>query len=182
MDDFVPCAALLACAATAPALRAQADAWLAAFRLEPRAWAAALSVLRAPTAPPDARLQAASLLAWKTKHQLAELQPVAAQAELADALMVAAAGPDVLVARFACTALANLAVHCPAWERPLDTLGEGPRLAWTPTALGPVCMCIFDMQRTTGSCCFGHAAVLEAAAHPPSLQARAWPPTACWSC
>lgn len=132
MDDFVRCAALLASPATDPALRAQADAWLAAFRLEPAAWAAALGVLRSAGVPPEVRLQAASLLAWKVKRQLGQLQPVERQAELAEALAgLAEAAPapppgqarDPAV-RCVCVALANLAIQCSGWVRPLDTLGE----------------------------------------------------------
>jgi hypothetical protein len=130
MDDFVRCAELLASPGTEPALRAQADAWLAAFRGEPAAWGVALAVLQAAAAPPEVRLQAASLLAWKAKRQLAQLQPVERQAELAEALTALAAAPapqggvrDMAVGGV-CLSLANLAIHCSAWARPLDTLGE----------------------------------------------------------
>lgn len=131
MDDFARCAALLACNATDPALRAEADAWLAAFRRDPAAWGVAVGVLRASPAAvaPEVRLQAASLLAWKAKQQLAQLQPVERQLELAEALTALVAEgqlreqPDV-ARRPMCTALANLAIHCSAWCRPLDTLGE----------------------------------------------------------
>jgi hypothetical protein len=90
----------------------------------------ALAVLQAAAAPPEVRLQAASLLAWKAKRQLTQLQPVERQAELAEALTALAAAPappggvrDTAV-RGVCVSLANLAIHCSAWARPLDTLGE----------------------------------------------------------
>lgn len=123
------CASLLASPATEASLRAQADGWLAAFRRDPAAWGVALGVLRsAPgAAPPEVRLQAAALLAWKCKRQLAQLQPEERQAELAEALTALAADgqqPADVAVRGVCTALANLAIHCTAWARPLDTLGK----------------------------------------------------------
>ena len=131
MDDFARCAALLASPATAPAVRAEADAWLASFRRDPAAWGVALGVLQAgpAAAPPEVRLQAAALLAWKAKRQLSQLQPPERQAELAEALTALVAAPreggaqrDV-AARGCCVALANLALQCCGWARPLDTLG-----------------------------------------------------------
>ncbi|KAL4458064.1 hypothetical protein ABPG75_012929 [Micractinium tetrahymenae] len=135
MEDFARCAALLASPSTEPALRAQADSWLAAFRIEPAAWSAALGVLRgdAGAAPPEARLQATSLLAWKAKRQLLQLQPVERQAELAEALAALVAAPasqgqlEDAAVRGLCVALANLAIQCSTWARPLETLG--PRLS-----------------------------------------------------
>ncbi len=131
MQDFARCAVLLASPATAPALRAQADGWLAAFRREPAAWDVAVGVLRAGPAamPPEVRLQAAALLAFKCKQQLVQLQPVERQLELVEALTALTAEgqlseqPDV-TQRALCVALANLAIHCTAWSRPLDMLGE----------------------------------------------------------
>lgn len=126
------CASLLASPGTEPALRARADGWLAAFRREPAAWTAALGVLSgaAGAAPPEVRLQAASLLAWKAKRQLSQLQPVERQAELAEALAALVAAPgaqgqlEEAAVRALCVALANLAIQCSAWARPLEMLGE----------------------------------------------------------
>lgn len=136
MDEFVRCASLLASPATAAALRAEADAWLTAFRLTPAAWGVALGVLQAGPAGalPEVRLQAAALLAWKAKHQLTQLQTPERQAELAEALTELVAAPpgslpaqpgssDVAV-RGVCVALANVVIQCGGWARPLDTLGE----------------------------------------------------------
>ena len=161
MEDFVHYASLLASPATSPLLRAAADAWLAAFRRNPSAWTVALGVLRCggcgggATVPPEARLQAASLLAWKAKRQLDQLRPVSAQAELAEALIELAAGAgaaagsggagspggvvarrpgDDVALRGVCLALANLAIQCSEWERPLEALGE---LLPCPPALLP---------------------------------------------
>lgn len=117
---------LLASPATEPALRAQADSWLTALRREPAAWGVAVDVLHAgPAVPPEVRLQAAALLAWKCKRQLAQLQPMERQLELAEALTVLVAESEAGVAQRAmCAALANLAIHCANWGRPLDGLGE----------------------------------------------------------
>ena len=79
--------------------------------------------------PPEVRLQAAALLAFKCKQQLVQLQPVERQLELVEALTALAADgqlgeqPD-MTQRALCVALANLAIHCTAWSRPLDMLGE----------------------------------------------------------
>ncbi|PRW18313.1 ARM repeat-containing [Chlorella sorokiniana] len=131
MQDFVRCAALLASPATDPVLRAQADGWLSSFRHEPTAWGVGVDALRASPAAvsPEVRLQAAALLAWKCKHQLAQLQPVQQQLELAEALTALAPEGQLqqqrdVAQRAVCAALANLAIHCPAWGRPLDTLGS----------------------------------------------------------
>lgn len=132
MDDFARCAALLASPGTEPAVRAEADAWLTAFRRDPAAWGVALGVLQAgpAAASPEVRLQAAALLAWKAKRQLSQLQPPERQAELAEAvtaLVAAAPGGEGsqrdVAARGCCVALANLALQCSGWARPLDTLG-----------------------------------------------------------
>ncbi|KAI3435522.1 hypothetical protein D9Q98_001588 [Chlorella vulgaris] len=131
-EHFVRCASLLHSPGTQPALRAEADAWLAAFRSDTAAWSVCLGVLRAATASPEVRLQAAALLAWKAKRQLAQLQPVERQVELAGALteLVAAqaqgggAGADDAALRGMCVALANLAIHCTGWQQPLEALGS----------------------------------------------------------
>lgn len=133
MDDFARCATLLASPATAPAVRAEADAWLTAFRRDPAAWSVTLGVLQAgpAAASPEVRLQAAALLAWKAKRQLSQLQPAERQAELAEALTALVAAPPEgvggpqrdVAARGCCVALANLALQCSGWARPLDTLG-----------------------------------------------------------
>jgi hypothetical protein len=127
MDDFVRCAALVASPLTEASARVQADAWLAAFRSDGAAWGVALGVLRAPSAPPEVRLQAASLLGWKVRHQLAQLQPPERQAQLVDALtqLAATTAPRDAAARAVLASLAALAIRCAAWERPLDDLGEG---------------------------------------------------------
>ena len=179
------CASLLASPATEPALRAQADGWLAAFRLDPAAWGVALGVLRSGpgAAPPEVRLQAAALLAWKCKRQLAQLQPAERQAELAEALTALAADgqqqqqqPDVAT-RGVCTALANLAIHCAAWARPLDTLGEAvgqliPSLAFSQSQARPRA-CPPALRAGPMPACLPTP--------PAPLQAPAWAATACWS-
>lgn len=159
MDEFVRCAVLLASPSTEPALRAQADGWLAVFRHEPAAWSVALGVLSgaAGAAPPEVRLQAASLLAWKAKRQLSQLQPVERQAELAEALAALVAAPaggghlEEAAVRGMCVALANLAIQCAAWARPLDTLGERrPGSGWAWVRRG----CPVHLDAVVGSCSY----------------------------
>lgn len=111
---------------------------LAAFRRDAAAWGVALDLLRLGAAgvPPEVRLQAAALLAWKCKRQLSQLQPVERQAELAEALTALAADggqqqQDVAL-RGVCVALANLAIQCSSWAAPLEMLGEQSLLPCCP--------------------------------------------------
>lgn len=116
------------------ATRHEADAWLTAFKRSPEAWEVCQQQLQVPAAL-DAALTAAQILAFKAKKQLAQLEE-ARQAALVEALAaqlaatgsggVAAAAP---VRRALCVALANLAIHCEGWARPLETLGKSLRHA-----------------------------------------------------
>ena len=90
-----------------------------------------LQVLQAPAGLDDA-LQAAQVLSWKCKKQLGQLAgAAAAQGALVEALAALLAQPGgTALATFSplrralCVALANLAIACTDWARPLEALGE----------------------------------------------------------
>lgn len=128
-DDFARACAALSSPFSDPAARHAADEWLSAFKRSPESWAVAQQALQQAAPGPDTTLQAAQILAWKSKKQLGQLG-LAQQAALAEALAgllaggAAGGGGGAPLRRALCVALANLAIQQTDWVRPLETLGE----------------------------------------------------------
>jgi hypothetical protein len=125
LGEFVQAAQVLASPASDAASRHHADSWLTAFKSSPEAWSVVQQALHAPGL--ETSLPGAQILSWKAKKQLSQLS-LAQQSQLVEALAALLASPTqsapVPFRRALCVALANLAIQCADWSRPLETLGE----------------------------------------------------------
>lgn len=125
ISDFASCVQVLSSPYTDGASRHEADQWLTAFKRSTEAWAVAQQALQIPPQA-ETTLAAAQILAFKVKKQLSQLD-LSQQSALLEVLAALLASPEqqptVPLRRALCVALANLAIQCTDWARPLETLG-----------------------------------------------------------